>query len=128
MSRRTWVSCETRGGVTGNIFAGSLAAYLARLAVVDDQIVPGELHLLRLVPPAWLAPGSAGRFEKLPTEFGPITLTTAVDKTGKRLAIEFRPRFRHRPARIRLHVPAGLARVTLNGQKLPRKRVVDLQV
>ncbi|HTL16249.1 MAG TPA: hypothetical protein VL793_03380, partial [Patescibacteria group bacterium] len=94
MSRQTRISCETRGGITGNVFAASLAAYLARLAVVDDQLRAGELHLLRLMPLAWLAPGGKGVFRSIPTEHGPLSLTTRLSTDSQKLMIEFEPRFR----------------------------------
>ena len=34
-----------------------------RLAAIDDQIREDELHLLRLMPAAWLKPGAACRFD-----------------------------------------------------------------
>ena len=48
-SQQTGTICETRGGVTGTC-PWLPAVYLARLAVVDDAIADGELHLLRLMP------------------------------------------------------------------------------
>ena len=74
MSRQTRISCETRGGITGNVFASSLAIYLARLAVIDDQLRPDELHLLRFMPLAWLHPEKTALFRQVPTEHGPVTV------------------------------------------------------
>ncbi len=127
MSRQTWVSCETRGGITGNVFTAPLAIFFARLSVIDDQLKTGELHLLRLMPKAWLRPGDACRFDRMPTEFGPVTLRTTVSKKGERLDLEFRPEFRSKPKRIHLHVPDGFRTVTLNGRPLPKgRRRVDV--
>jgi len=119
LSRKTWISCETRGGITGNVFSAPLGIYMARLAVIDDQIADGELHLLRLVPLAWLKPGDVSRFESMPTEFGPVTLRTKMSKDGKALAVEFKPDFRAEPRRVVLHVPpvAGLKKMTVNGKQ-----------
>ena len=121
ISRQTQVSCETRGGVTGNVFDAPLAIYLARLAVIDDERVENELHLLRLMPLAWLKPGAAAAFEKMPTEFGPVTLQTKVSADGQTLDVTFKPSFRKgaAPARIRLHVPPirGLKRLVVNGKR-----------
>ncbi len=72
VSRQTQTICETRGGVTG-LAAATLMVYLARLAVVDDQIQEGSLHLLRMTPAAWLE-GNGSTFERLPTEFGPVSI------------------------------------------------------
>ena len=52
-SRQTYTVCETRGGITGCTH-WLPSVLLARLAVIDDQIAEGELHLLRLMPLAWL--------------------------------------------------------------------------
>jgi hypothetical protein len=120
MSRQTRISCETRGGITGNVFAASLAAYLARLAVVDDQLRAGDLHLLRLMPLAWLAPGKKAVFRSIPTEHGPLSLTTSLSSDSQKLVIEFEPHFRQEFSRVWLHVPPvpGLKEVRLNGRKV----------
>ncbi|MEP0842484.1 MAG: hypothetical protein HRF43_07200, partial [Phycisphaerae bacterium] len=54
ISRRTAIGCEHRGGISGTLFSVPLPVEAARLAVIDDQLEPGRLHLLRLVPRAWL--------------------------------------------------------------------------
>jgi len=120
MSRQTRISCETRGGITGNVFAASLAAYLARLAVVDEQLRAGELHLLRLMPLAWLSPGKNAVFRSIPTEHGPLSLTTRLSTDSKTLVIEFESHFRQEFSHVWLHVPPvpGLKEVRLNGRKV----------
>jgi hypothetical protein len=40
-----------------------LAFYYARLAVIDDEIAEGELHLLRLCPQAWITSEQETAFE-----------------------------------------------------------------
>ncbi len=117
LSRQTRISCETRGGITGNVFSAPLAIYLARLAVIDDQLRTDELHLLRLAPLAWLKPGDACRFKQVPTEYGPVTLLTEVGKDGNTLDITFTPAFRAAPKKVVLHVPPlpGLKTVRVNG-------------
>jgi len=127
ISRKTWISCETRGGITGNVFAAPLAIWMARLAVIDDQIRPGELHLLRLIPEAWLQPDDECRFENVPTEFGPVTLRTKLASAGGRLAVEFRPKFRSKPSRILLHVPDAVKYVSVNGKRQrERKDIIEI--
>ena len=123
LSRQTWTSCETRGGITGTVFASPLAIYLARLAAVDDQLKEGELHLLRLAPLAWLQPGDKCRFDKLPTEYGPVTLRTRVSKDGKTLHVTWRPAFRATPKKVVLHIPPmpGLETVLVNGEAVQAK-------
>src|SRR5437773_5457505 len=53
MSRQTFISSEHRGGMSGNQFVAPLAVNMIRLSVIDDQIEPSALHLLRIVPLAW---------------------------------------------------------------------------
>lgn len=135
MSRKTRISCETRGGVTGTVFSASLAAYMARLSVIDDLHTADELHLLRMAPPAWLAPGKTCRFEKMPTEYGPVTLITQRSADGAKLDIQFKPAFRNetKAPRVKAHLPAadGLKTVRINrtpvtANTLGRSRVVVL--
>lgn len=126
VSRKTRISCETRGGITGNVFAAPLALYAARLGVIDDQLRDGELHLLRLTPAAWLKPGDTCRFDAMPTEYGPVTLHTRVSKDGTTLDVTWKPAFRVKPPRVILHVPPvqGLRRLRVNGKNtgMPRGR------
>lgn len=129
VSRQTRISCETRGGITGNVFSAPLALYLARLAVIDDQLKPGELHLLRLMPLAWLKPGAVSRFESMPTEFGPVTLIVTVAKDGQALDITWKPTFRGAAPRVILHTPPlpGLQRLTLNGQPTAKRSQITVR-
>ena len=119
-SRQTYTVCETRGGITGCTH-WLPSVLLARLAVIDDQIAEGELHLLRLMPLAWLKAGTPARFENMPTEFGPVTLRVERTGNGSALSVSFTPQFKTRPARVVLHVPPaqGLERVLWNGRSLP---------
>ena len=91
-----------------------------RLAVVDDQIVEDELHLLRLCPLAWLRTDYLTRFENMPTEFGPVTLKFRLSDNSKTLELAYAPNYREQPRRVVLHVPPirGLARITVNGKAL----------
>lgn len=131
LSRRTRISCETRGGVTGTVFSAALAAYLARLAVIDDELEDDVLHLLRLMPLAWITPGASCRFEAIPTIYGPVTLTTRRTRDGRRLDIRFRGAFRRgqAPARVMLHIPeaAGLKTVALNGTPVKGRGIIPAQ-
>lgn len=120
LSRKTFISCETRGGITGNVFAAPLAVYMARLAVIDDQWRENELHLLRFLPRSWCVPGRPAVFEAIPTEFGPVTLRLESSADGSALDMTFRADYRHAPARTVLHMPApaGLRRLRVNGREL----------
>ncbi|MCK5644719.1 MAG: hypothetical protein KAJ19_28225, partial [Gammaproteobacteria bacterium] len=113
ISSQTYISCETRHGIYGNIFTAPLFVDLVRLSVIDDEIAEDELHLLRLVPLAWLKDDFETKFERIPTEFGPVTIIFKLVEHGKALQLNYVPKFRHKPKRVVLHVPPieGLNRV-----------------
>ena len=118
LSRQTYISCETRHGIYGNIFAAPLLVDLVRLSVIDDMIIEDELHLLRLVPPAWLRTERQTRFENMPTEFGTVSIAFKLTGQGDRLEVAYVPKFRYQPQKVVLHVPPvpGLTGVILNGR------------
>jgi len=126
ISRQTYTSCEARGGITGTVCSASLAAYIARLAVIDDEIKEDQLHLLRLVPKAWLRSDRETVFDKMPTIFGPVSLRFSLSKNGKTLKVSFKPEFRkgEQPKRIVFHTPPveGLDAVVVNGKKIKTNR------
>jgi hypothetical protein len=119
LSTQTYISCETRGGITENVFSCTLGIDMARLAVIDDEVELGTLHLLRLVPTAWVSPTEESRFENIATEFGPVTLKWKLIEGGKTLQVTYAPKFRHQPEAVVLHVPpiTGLETINVNGQK-----------
>jgi hypothetical protein len=108
LARTTHVSCETRGGITENVFAGTLAVDLARRAVVDDEIEPGSLHLMRLTPLAWISRTEQTRFENMPSEFGPVTIKWQLSADGRTLNVDYKPEFRRPPKVVQLHLPPRL--------------------
>ena len=120
MSRKTRICCETRGGITGNVCSAPLAIYLARLAVIDDQLSPDELHLLRFMPLAWLSRDQPAMFRNVPTEFGPVTLETRLSRDGKTLNVTYKPAFRNPPRKVWLHIPQveGLKTLKLNDKAI----------
>jgi hypothetical protein len=127
LSQQTWIACETRGGISGCIF--STGIYLARLAVVDDELKPDQLHLLRLAPLAWFKHGDEGTYEKMPTIYGPVTVRTRASKDGKTLDVTYEAKFRIIPKKVTLHIPPmpGLKTVKVNGKKVtPRGGKVAL--
>jgi hypothetical protein len=115
MSRRTSIGCEHRGGVSGTLFSVPIPIELARLSVIDDQLEPDRLHLLRLVPLAWLRADRPATFERIATEFGPVTLCFQLEDNARRLRVAFQPQFRHEPQSISLHVPPldGLSEIAV---------------
>jgi len=121
MSRQTYISSETRGGISGGIYAHPLAIYCARLAVIDDIVSPEEIHLLRLVPRAWLSASRETIFENIPTVFGPVSLRFQLSHGDRSLEVKFTNDFHHPPRRIVLHLPPGyqLGEVCVNGKRFP---------
>lgn len=71
------------------------------------------MHLLRLIPLACLRADKPARFDTMPTEFGPLSLTVQLDAAGRELQVTFAPKFRTAPERLLLHVPPvkGLAAI-----------------
>ena len=130
MSQQTRISCETRGGITGNVFAAPLAIYLARIALIDDECQANQLHLLRFAPLAWLKPGDEGIYDRVPTIYGPVSLRTRVSKDGTTLDVTYQAKFRVVPKKVVLLIPPmpGLKTVKVNGKKVTPKggKVVKL--
>jgi len=89
-----------------------------RNTVVDDQIAPDELHLLRLCPLAWLKQDRESRFLNMPTVFGPVDLKAKVAQDGETLEVSYSSRFREQPSKVVLHVPPlkGVRAVKVNGK------------
>ena len=128
VSQNTYISCEHRHGIQGTQFAFPLGFCLARLAVIDDQIEPGSLHLLRMCPLAWIKPDYKTKFLRMATEFGPVDLEMQLSQDGKTLEISFShawgtaaeaDKLHGAPAEVTLHVPPvpGLKSVRVNGKK-----------
>jgi len=117
LSQQTFSVCESRGGQCASIF-WTPTVYFARLSVIDDQIRDNELHLLRLVPLAWLTTDREAIFDNMPTEFGPVSLRVKLGARGDELQVAFTDRFRERPGKVVLHVPPveGLKRIVVNGK------------
>lgn len=119
ISRKTRTVCETRYGITGRITHADTPFYLARLAVVDDQVADNELHLLRLCPLAWVSTERESVFENMPTAFGPVTLRWRLSEDRRTLDVRYTPRFHHQPSRVIIHAPPveGLAAMRINGRE-----------
>jgi hypothetical protein len=116
-SQQTYSACEERGGMLATTH-WMPTIWHARNSVIDDQIADDELHLLRLVPLAWLTSEDEAQFRNMPTVYGPVTLTAKLDGSGKTLNVTFEDKFRKAPKRVLLHIPPvkGLKSVTLNGR------------
>jgi hypothetical protein len=116
LSHNTYISCEHRDGIQGNLFATPLAFYLTRLAVIDDQIRDNELHLMRICPLAWITSTEETVFDNMPTEFGPVSLEFRKSKDGKTLDVKFKSDWRYKPDKVVLHIPPvpGLKTIKVN--------------
>ena len=123
LSPQTYISCETRHGIFGNVFASVLLTDLVRLSVIDDELEAGRLHLLRLVPKAWLRSDIETEFENMPTEFGPVTIKFALSKDHKDLKVTYNHKFRRPPEKVMLHIPPveSLKKVIINGRPVKAK-------
>ncbi len=121
LSQNTYISCEHRHGIQGSLFATPLATYLARLAVIDDQIAreKNELHLLRLCPLAWVSSKKATVFQNMPTEYGIVNLRFEKSADGNTLKVQFDGNWYGTPPQIILHpVPdKEIDEIVLNGKR-----------
>jgi hypothetical protein len=128
LSQNTYISCEHRHGMQGNLFSTGTFFALARLSMLDDQIKPGELHLLRLVPSAWVSSERETILENMPTEYGPVSLRFKKSADGKRLDLTFEPQWRQKPKKVVLHVPPelGLEKVRINGKVRAARPEIEL--
>lgn len=118
LSDQTFSGCEHRHGIYGLPAPGALMFYAMRLAVIDDEVETGKLHLLRLVPLAWVKSDYLTRFEKMPTCFGPVSLKLQLDEPNTTLNVTWDPEFREAPTAVVLHVPPveGLNTVVINSR------------
>lgn len=130
-SPQTFISSEHRHGMYSLMVTAAHAIWCMRQSVVDDQLVDGELHLLRLMPLAWLERGFETVFADMPTMFGPITIKLTI-QDGRTLRVEQTATWRERPRRVVLHVPPlpGIERLTINGRthRIAGRRQVPIEV
>lgn len=127
LSPQTYINCEHRNAMYGTLFVIPLATWAIRQAVIDDRIIAGELHLLRLCPLAWIPDDGTSLFERMPTFFGVVNLEFGLSDRGKTLNVKFSGEWRNRPSRIVLHCPplSQLEMVVINGEKhRPSKEIV----
>ncbi|MCP2257830.1 hypothetical protein LX15_001516 [Streptoalloteichus tenebrarius] len=117
ISPHTFISNEHRHGVYGNLFTHPLLTWCVRLAVVDDEIAPDELHLLRLCPLAWVAADTETAFERIATLFGPVSLRFRLAPDHRTLTVSYQGRWRTPPKAVAVHAPPvpGLTTMKING-------------
>jgi hypothetical protein len=120
ISPQTFVNCEHRHAMYGNVFAAPLMTWSLRQSVIDDQLAAGELHLLRLVPNAWVSSTEQTAFENMPTEYGPVDLKWRLSPDGKQLDVSFAGRWRQKPAKVVFHAPPipGVTNILVNGEPI----------
>ena len=89
---------------------------------------PTDLHLLRFCPHAWISPDEETRFERMPTEFGPVDLRFRLSEDGRTLNLTFRGDWREKPRRLVLHTPQlpGLERIVVNGRDCGKTKEIIL--
>jgi len=128
ISNQTFVNCEHRHAMYGNVFVAPLMTWCMRQSVIDDQLTAGELHLLRLVPRAWVSASEETVFENMPTEYGPVDLKFRLSGDGKQLDMTFAARWRQKPAKVVLHAPPvpGLTKILVNGKPIATTGPSDL--
>jgi hypothetical protein len=127
ISNQTFVNSEHRNAMYGNVFVAPLMTWSLRQAVIDDQLADGELHLLRLVPKAWLSADQETLFENMPTEFGVVDLRFKMAEPDT-LDVTFTGRWRDRAKKVVLHVPPvqGLTKIRLNGKVINARDRIEL--
>ncbi|HZM04028.1 MAG TPA: hypothetical protein VFC44_13535 [Candidatus Saccharimonadales bacterium] len=129
ISPQTFINCEHRNAMYGNVFVAPLMTWSLRQAVIDDQLAEGELHLLRLVPQSWISAREETVFANMPTEYGPVTLRFKKSKDGRTLEVFFAGAWRDKPKKIILHMPpvVGLTKIKINGKSHPAKSEIVLK-
>jgi hypothetical protein len=128
ISTQTFINCEHRNAMYGNVFVAPLMTWSMRQSVIDDQLAEGKLHLLRLVPLAWISSIEETVFERMPTEYGPVDLRFKRSADGSTLDVTFAGRWRTRPGRVVLHAPPmpGLRNIVINGKSVVAAPTIEL--
>lgn len=128
MSTQTFSACEHRHGIQATQCPLYTAFTLARLAVLDDQLKDGELHLLRLCPLAWISAEQETKFENMPTLYGLVDLAFRLGKQAGELQVRFRHQWKERTPRVVLHVPTSsdVRAIVVNGRTIPVQKQIDL--
>ena len=117
ISQQTYSACEHRHGIQSTQCPTYFGFYLARLAVIDDELADDELHLLRLCPVAWFDPARETVFERMPTLYGDVSLRFRPTPNRSRLAISFTGNWRRARPRIVLHWPPRPVHASIHKRK-----------
>lgn len=129
VSQQTFSGSEHRTGIADQIAPVAMGFKLARLAVIDDEIKDGELHLLRLCPVEWISSQDSGILENMPTVYGPVDLQWKLSSDGETLNISFKGHWRSKPTGVVLHVPdrCRATSVSINGKRMSVKREIEIK-
>ncbi|MBD1420884.1 hypothetical protein [Sphingobacterium chuzhouense] len=128
LSQQTYTSCEHRTGMQGTLFSTPLAFWMARMALIDDEIKENELHLLRFCPLAWISSSKETVLKGMPTLYGPVDLIFKGDEKSQQVYITFKGDWREGPQKVVLHIPPvrGLRSIVVNGKKYGIKKPIEL--
>ncbi len=128
LSKQTYSACEHRHGIQSIQCSAYLAFYCARLSVIDDEIVPGELHLLRLCPQAWITSEEQSVFENMPTLHGTVNLRFRLSRDKQSLDVEFDAKWHDGAPKVIVHAPTirELTHIAINGRRYTPKREIVL--
>lgn len=128
ISKQTYSACEHRHGIQCTQCSTYMAFYCLRLAVIDDEIAEGELHLMRMCPQAWVTDEEETVFENMPTLHGPVSLRFRLSKNRRTLDVQFHPTWRQSKPKVILHTSAvpHVNQVIFNGVPCKRKDEIVL--
>jgi hypothetical protein len=126
ISPQTFINCEHRNAMYGNVFVAPLMTWCLRQSVIDDQLEAGELHLLRMVPLAWISDKEETLFENMPTEYGPVSLRFEKSADGRRMEVSFSAHWRIHPRKIVVHPPPldSLKTIRINGKNFSGSKFI----
>jgi hypothetical protein len=129
VSQQTFSGSEHRTGIADQMEPIDMGFSLARLALIDDEIKPQELHLLRLCPLAWVSADEETVCDNMPTIYGPVSLHFKKSASGNSLDIIFRGEWREKPKKVVIHVPpdSAIRRINVNGVNYSAKNEVVLK-
>lgn len=129
MSPQTYVPFEHRDGMSAALGTQGTATWMLRHAVVDDSIVNGELHLLRMCVPLGGQPGQRTLFQAMPTIHGPVSLRFR-RTSDSQATFTWSGAWRQRPTRAVVHAPPGISTLVVNGTSyaVPSSRQVVVPV
>jgi len=129
ISNQTYINGEHRNAMYGTLFVAPLMTWCMRQAIIDDELVEDELHLLRLVPLAWLSQEEETIFENMPTIYGPVDLRFKLSKSNTpTLEVSLKGRWRTKAPRMILHTPPldGLGGIRINDKDVLMDKTIEV--